>query len=298
MIQGGARQGPRVGVALCGAELAGVAHAGVLCALEELGIRIDHVAGSSSGSLVAALYAHGYRYADFQKMVQRFPGIRLSDYGFPVASSVFNLLRTVTGRGTLPVPNGLLRGHKLLTYIRNLLADRKPRMNYSLVATDLYSTKAVVFTNHAETIEQGDAYRSTDVPREVLGSCAMPGMLTPVPLRGWLLVDGGVRDIVPVQALRSAGCDRIIAIDVHQLPATWRAVTTVDVIARSMATLLDEAKQASDLAGNDVLVLRPDLEWTSWWTARQPMAHNLHTSRMYTYQQANELIEFLRGPFI
>ncbi|WDL97275.1 patatin-like phospholipase family protein [Alicyclobacillus sp. ALC3] len=289
---------PRVGVALCGAELAGVAHAGVLCALEEMGVQIDHVAGSSSGSLVAALYAYGYRYRDFDAMVRRFPGLLLSDYGFPVVTSVLNIVRKSVHINQIPVPNGLLRGHKLLKYIRNLLADRKPQMDYSLVATDLFSTKAVVFTNHTETIEQGTAYRSTDVPREVLGSCAMPGMLTPVPLRGWLLVDGGVRDIVPVQALRNAGCDRVIAIDVHQLPATWRPVTTVDVMARSMATLLDEAKQTSDLAGRDVFVLRPDLEWTSWWAARKPMAHNLHTARTYTHQQASELMRFLRRSFV
>lgn len=282
-----------VGVALCGAELAGVAHAGVLRALEEMGVQIEHVAGSSSGSLVAALYAHGYRYADFESMVRRFPGLFLSDYGFPVASSLFNLFRTAFHVNRLPAPHGLLRGKRLYRYIRSLLSDHEAQMYYSLVATDLYSTKAVVFTNHTETVERGTAFRSTDVPREVLGSCSMPGMLTPVALRPWLLVDGGVRDIVPVQALRNAGCERIIAIDVHRLSPDWRAVTTVDVIARSMATLLDEAKQASDLAGNDVYTLRPTMQWTSWWHARKPMAHNMEASRRYAHQHADSIINFV-----
>lgn len=287
------REDQRVGVALCGAELAGVAHVGVLHSLEQMGVRIHHVAGASSGSLVAVLYAHGYTLRDFEQLVNRFPGIRLTDYGFPLVSSFANVVLQALPRADMRIPNGLIRGKKLYRYIHRLLRNRMARMPYSVVATDMYTARAVVFTNDPQSVEHKVAERSTDLALEVLGSCAMPGVLTPVKLHKWLLVDGGVRDVVPVNALRQAGCDRIIAVDVHQLPADWRPVTTVDVIARSMAALLDEAKVKSDLAGDDVLVIRPDLEWTNWWTARKSMQRNLEIAKIHTQEMKGQVMRFL-----
>lgn len=284
----------RIGVALCGAELAGTAHIGVLCALEQMGIPIHHIAGVSSGSLIAAMYAHGYRWRDFQRMVRRFPGLRLADYGFPLVSSVTNVIRHPWKKRDLPVPSGVVRGARLYRYVARLLAGRRPTMTYSVLATDLYSTDVVVFTNDKAAIRRKEAEQSRDLAKEVVGSCAIPGMMTPVKLGEWLLIDGGVRDLVPVNVLRRAGCNRIIAVDVHRLPDTWYPVTAIDVITRAMAALLDEAKDGTDLTGDDVFVIRPDgLLPVSWWSARKPMRVNIDVARAYAQGMKREMIGFL-----
>lgn len=103
----------RIGIALCGAELAGSTHIGVLFALEHLGIKPSVIAGSSSGALIASLYAHGYSLDEFRKLVAKFPGVRLVDYGFPLMSSAVNVARYTWRSQDIPVPKGIMRGGKL-----------------------------------------------------------------------------------------------------------------------------------------------------------------------------------------
>ena len=74
----------RIGIALCGAELTGSVHIGILCALEDLGIKPQMISGTSAGALIASMYAHGYSFDQFREVVLNFPGLLLLDYGFPL----------------------------------------------------------------------------------------------------------------------------------------------------------------------------------------------------------------------
>lgn len=285
----------RIGVALCGAELVGTVQLGVLFALERLGIQPSHVAGSSSGSLMASLYAHGYRPDDVKALVKRFPGMFLADYGFPLASSLANLVRYRIAKEHIRIPNGVFRGKRLLKYIARLHRNRLPRMPLTVVATDMYSTDPVAFSNDPLLLEHGHAVPSTDLPLEILGSCAMPGLFTPVKHRGWLLVDGGVRDVVPVSILRKAGCQRIIAVNVHELKPDWAPVTTFHVLKRSLDTVLDESMESSDLAGDDVLVIQPRATVPEWWAAKKPMMDNVAYGERVVMEMEEEIRRFLKA---
>ena len=285
--------GTRIGVALCGAELAGTAHIGILFALEELGITPALVAGSSSGALVASMYAHGYSFAEFRRAITKFPGLRLFDYGFPLLSSLLNVARHPWQGQDIPLPQGVLRGHRLRRYIQRVHQNRLPKLPFYLVATDLNTTNAVVFTNDDHAVQKGVAQKSTDLCTEIAGSCAIPGVWTPVRHRHWMLVDGGVRDVVPVTALRQAGCDRIFAVNVHALPDAWYPVTMVDILQRSLATLLDEAIDSSDLSASNVFVLRPELNRVSWWSYRETMLENIELAYQYVLSKGQEIQSFL-----
>jgi NTE family protein len=283
----------RIGIALCGAELAGTVHIGVLFGLEQLGIRPKHVAGTSAGALVASMYAHGYTFSEFRKAVRKFPGLFLLDYGFPMVSSISNLVRHPWKGKEISVPKGVFRGKRLQRYVKRILNHRLPKMPYYVVATDLYTTNSVAFSNDALCVQNGYAEQSTDLTQEISGSCSIPGLFTPVKFRKWMLVDGGVRDMVPVSILRQAGCNKIIAVDVQKLATNWYPVTMVDVLKRSLMALMDESTDSSDLQGDDVFVIKPEVNRTSWWSCREPMKNNIDLGYQHVLDIRQQILDFL-----
>lgn len=259
---------PCIGLALSGGTLKAAAHIGVLGALRELGIHPDFVAGTSAGSFVAALYAHGYARDELQRLVDHFPGPRLFDYGFPVLAAFYNLARLrvqslLHGQKVNPRVSGLLRGKQLEAYFRSRFRDRTATLPFAIVATDLYTGKPVVFTNDEGLIIKGRAHPLEDIARALCGSCALPGVLTPVSMKEWLLADGALRHYVPVEILRQAGCNKIIVVNLSKLESDWEPTTVVQVVTRSFDILLKET-MADDLKGDDVFVLEPNVGHVTW----------------------------------
>jgi NTE family protein len=256
-----------IGVALSGGALKAAAHVGVLEVLEAQGIIPTCIAGTSAGALVAALYAHGYRTQDLINLIRRFPGPSLFDYGYPVASSLLSLWRyRLTKQGSqqnLQLPNGLLRGKRLHKYIQKLLAGREATMPYYVVATDLLTGNPMAYTNDLDHPASDGIEAISDAVKTVLGSCSLPGILTPVPVKNRLLVDGGLRHYVPVDILRQAGCKKIIAINLYQLQESWTPDTFAHVLTRSFDILLQETVD-DDIDGTDVVVLNPKINHMSW----------------------------------
>ena len=290
---------PRIGLALSGGTLKAAAHIGVLQALEKLNIRPDFIAGTSAGAFVGTLYAHGYTIPELRRLVDRFPGPSLFDYGFPLLSSLYNLLRLRLGlrggvaQNFLPLPRGLLLGNRLQSYFRRSLGARSARLPYAIVATDLYSGSPVVFSNDNKLIESQGATCITDVVSCLRGSCALPGVLTPVSLEKWLLVDGALRHYVPVEVLRQAGCDKIIVVNLNRLESAWQPTTLINVLTRSFDILLEETIE-DDLAGEDVFLLQPDVSQVTWVSFSELHAC-LNAGRTVVEQQRDALIRFLHA---
>lgn len=292
------RHAPRIGLALSGGTLKAAAHIGVLDVLLKLGIEPDFVAGTSAGSFVAALFAHGYTINDMKQLVHTFPGPRLLDYGFPLLSSLANLARyrlqslfhTYT---VLPLPNGLLRGKQLESYFRNKFKHRKPTKPYAVVATDLNTGNPVVFTNEIRLTSEAGIVQTNDIIAPLCGSCALPGVLTPVRLQSWLLADGGLRFYIPVQILRQAGCDKIIVVNLNKLEEKWEPRTFVHIIERSFEILLQETT-ADDLEGNDVFLLEPDVSNITWVSFHE-LKSCLHAGERIVTERQSDLLKFLSG---
>lgn len=283
----------RIGIALCGAELTGSANIGILFALEDLGIKPQMIAGTSAGALIASMYAHGYSFDQFREAVLNFPGLLLLDYGFPLVSSALNLVRHGWLGSAVPVPKGVFRGEKLRRYVKRLHRNRLPKMPLYVVATDLHTTDAITFTNDDVAVKLGYAERSIDLPREIVGSCSIPGLFTPVRHRKWMLVDGGVRDLIPVSILRKSGCDKVFAVDVMKLPQDWYPVTIADILQRSLDALKDEAVESSDLSGDSVFAINPELDRTSWWSSQKSMMRNMELGYEYVIHRKDDILTFL-----
>lgn len=179
---------PRLGLALGGGAARGFAHIGVLQVLEEAGIRPALVAGTSAGSLVAALYASGKSAAELGTLALGMDESSLTDWAFP-------------GRG-------LIRGDALARYVREQTGQRTIEqlpLPLGIVATDLDSGEPVLF-------------RRGDVGLAVRASSAVPAVFQPVKIGQREYVDGGLASPVPVRFARQMGAELVLAVDISSPP--------------------------------------------------------------------------------
>lgn len=176
-----------IGLALGGGAGLGWAHIGVVRVLEEEGVPIDVVSGTSIGAIVGACIAADIidELEDVAREISLREMLSMGEFGFKKGS--------LLGAGKIEQRLRRHFGHKAIEELA------KP---FAAVAADLYSGEKVVLD-------------SGDVVTALRASSAIPGMLPPVQTASLLLVDGGVSDPVPVQAARDLGADKIIAIDLQ-----------------------------------------------------------------------------------
>jgi NTE family protein len=177
----------RIGLALGSGSARGLAHIGVIRALEEVGIKADFIAGTSIGALIGAVYASDgldslestFQKLDWMKIASFF------DVVFP--------------------KSGLIDGAKISELVRDHIhadsIEALPR-RFASLATDLVTGEEVIIS-------------SGDVIEAVRASISVPGIFTPVRSNGRILVDGGLTNPVPVSVARAMGADIVIAVDLN-----------------------------------------------------------------------------------
>jgi NTE family protein len=218
---------PRVGLALGGGAARGFAHIGVIQVLEEAGIAVDSVVGTSAGSLVAALYASGHNGTQLQALALAMDESAITDWAFP-------------GRG-------LLRGEALARYVREQTSARtieQMRRPLGIVATDLDSGAPVLF-------------RRGDAGLAVRASSAVPAVFQPVKIGGREYVDGGLVSPVPVRFARQMGAELVIAVDISFPPD---GAATGDALRMLLQTFAIMSRSINHFELRDAdIVLRPAL---------------------------------------
>jgi NTE family protein len=218
---------PRIGLALGGGAARGFAHIGVIQVLEEQGIRPQLVAGTSAGSLVAALYAAGRSGQELAAMAQTMDESALTDWSFP-------------GRG-------MIRGEALAKYVRAQtggISIEQMKLPLGIVATDLADGQPILF-------QRGD------VGSAVRASSAVPAVFQPVKIGGREYVDGGLVAPVPVRYARQMGADLVVAVDISSPPDGGATGDAVHVLLQTFA-IMGRSINRLELKDADV-VIRPAL---------------------------------------
>ncbi len=218
----------RIGLALGGGVARGLAHIGVLKVLEEEGIPVDFVAGTSAGSLFGALFCRGFRWRQMRELAL---GVEWRD-----------LLSFRPGRlGFASTAKLEVRLEKLLEGARFEDLD----VPLCAVAVDIASGEDVV-------LDRGS------VARAVRASCSIPGIFEPTPWEGRLLVDGGLVNDVPADVACGMGADRVIAVDLNRDRIANRPPETLfDVFIDSLNILLRNSIQKG-ITDADIRIV-PDL---------------------------------------
>ncbi len=239
---------PRVGLALSGGGVRGLAHIGVLKVLEREGVPIHFLAGTSMGGFIAAAYAAGFSPADLEAEALKFSNPRHL-IGF--------LERSLPRRG-------LVAAEKIEAYLHQQLGDvtfDQLRLPLGLVAVDLNSGEKVVL-------------REGPVVEAVRATIALPGVFPPVERNGQLLVDGGLLDNLPADVARDLGADVVIAVDVSTdekavaffAEALQRRrfvpeglVELMEILWRSVVVMQREANRRSLEAAEPDILIRPPI---------------------------------------
>lgn len=176
----------KLGVALSGGAARGFAHIGVLQAIEELGLPLGAVSGTSMGAIIGSLYASGLPPQDILEIARKTPWIKLINFS---------------------PSGGLFSERKLEDFLSKYLPRDFSRLQlpFAAVATDVVSGRSLYL-------------HSGDLPRAVMASAAYPGLFGAIEREGLFLIDGGVLDNLPVDAARFLGSERVIASDVTYDP--------------------------------------------------------------------------------
>lgn len=222
-----AKKLPKIGLALGGGAARGFAHIGVIQVLEEAGIQVDLVVGTSAGSLVAALYASGQNGQSLQRVAQSMDEATFSDWRWPLFKP------------------GVLRGEALARFVAAQVRGQQIQdlpLPLGVVATDLQSGQGVLF-------QRGD------VATAVRASSAVPAVFQPVSIGGRDYVDGGLVSPVPVSQAQKMGAELVIAVDISNDPESQVTQDTLQVLLQTF-TIMGKSINAFELRSAD-LVIRP-----------------------------------------
>lgn len=178
---------PRVALVLGGGSSRGLSHIGLLKALEEEGIPVDYIVGTSMGSVVAGLYAAGFSAENLQFMVRHMD-----------LAELFIL--------TIPPGGGFIDTQRFRTFL-DVLTDN---VDFSELPIPFYTVVINLVTGEEVTLHEGS------LSRGIMASMSVPGVFPPVRIGDDYFVDGGLRNLAPVGVARAIGVDMVIAADVRR----------------------------------------------------------------------------------
>jgi NTE family protein len=252
---------PKIGLVLSGGGAKGIAHVGVLKIIEQTGMQIDYITGTSMGSIVGGLYASGYRADMLEDLVLTLDWEDLLADNVDRKNIAIEEKKDdekyigslqITKKG-IKLPMGIKRGQQLTSLMSYMTLhvqhihdfDNLP-IPFRCVATDLVTGKAYVL-------------KKGYLPDAMRASMSIPSIFTPVEIDSHLLIDGGVIRNLPVSNARKMGADIIIAVDVGaRLYKKEELKSVVEIMDQAVSFLGAKSTQEQRLLA-DVLVI-PDIE--------------------------------------
>lgn len=201
----------KLGVALSGGGIRGVAHAGALKAFEENGIKIDAIGGTSSGSLVAVLYAMGYTpyyiYMLFKRYAQELVAVDTTPIINTVSSFLTNKKFQIYGFNS---GEAIEKAYNEIALRKGVRYMSDIKMPIVIPAVDVKTSKEYVFTN-----KRNKSMYISDIPvgTAVRASSSFPGVFCPCVYKEFRFLDGGILDNIPVNEVKKLGADKVIAIN-------------------------------------------------------------------------------------
>jgi NTE family protein len=194
----------KIGIALSGGAARGVAHIGILKALEEIGVKPNVISGVSAGAIIGAYYAAGTKPDEILNLAAKTNLFRLRTFRF--------------GKGGLFTPVSL--NAELEKMFHNLTFEQL-NLPLTVVATDLIKVESCYFS-------------TGEIIPVLLATSAIPMVYVPVEFNGRLLVDGGLLNNLPIEPLQVSGCDVIIGCHVNPIDKTLHDISLRLVMDRSI----------------------------------------------------------------
>lgn len=251
---------PKIGLVLSGGGAKGIAHIGILKAMEEAGLTPDYITGTSMGSIVGGLYSIGYSADELEKIVSEVNWDLILTNKIPLDKVTFEekqfygryLIDLYLKNKQLQFPSGVIEGQaladlftKLTRPVHNISDFNQFPIPFACVAANIETGEPVVL-NHGS------------LAMSMRASMAIPTIFTPVKIDGKLLVDGGLVRNMPVQQVLDMGADIVIGVYVgSDLQPEENLKSLISILTQS-AFITSAFDNREQLAKCDILI-EPDL---------------------------------------
>lgn len=255
------RESFRVGLALSGGGAKGFAHIGVLKVLEEAGIPVDVVTGTSMGAIVGALYSIGYSPAELERLVEEQDWQALFDdrpardlVSFEKRKDAEQFLLSLPFEdGRVQLPTGLVSGHGVMMMLSRLTQAAHDRYDFA--------TFPIPFACVATDLETGEATRFERgyLPQVLRASMAYPSIFTPSKINGRVYVDGDASRNLPVQDAYDLGATFVIGVDVGADLEPADSLRSLVSVMNQVASFRKQVSNDEQRALADILI-QPELE--------------------------------------
>jgi NTE family protein len=239
----------RIGLALSGGGVRGAVHLGIVNVLQKNGIYPDIIAGTSAGSIVGALYAAGVNLDEFLEEFKSINPVCLLD---PTVSGVYVLLLFYYYWTKKPVvnwtfPKGLFKGEKIERFLEDTLGKKgfnNLKVPLSVVSADINTGETVVFCprKNVPRKKMDNTVFITDqsLAAAVRASISIPGIFLPKMVKGRALVDGGIKNNIPVDILYAQKAKNIIGVDLGVTKNRPKVDSVVDILMATIDIMGDE----------------------------------------------------------
>lgn len=241
----------KIGLALAGGGVKGAGHIGVIKALEENGIEIEYIGGTSIGSIVAALYTMGYSTDEMLKLFKYFAKdiMKVSPkYYWSNVKSKKNLI----GEGIVSGENIELAINECAT-LKHMKKITDLKMPVVMPTVDIKNNRKYVFTNHAfdDNFSSESYINDVSIGKAVRASASYPGMFAPTIIGEHKFVDGGIIDNLPTHEVRKLGAEKVLSVRFSS-ENTTDPKSLIEVVVKSIDLLFDQRTayevQSSDYA--------------------------------------------------
>ncbi|WP_394748338.1 patatin-like phospholipase family protein [Spongiimicrobium salis] len=256
-----AQEEAKVGLVLSGGGAKGLAHIGAIKVLEEAGVQIDYVGGTSMGAIVGALYASGYSGQELDSIFRNTDFTTLIRDNFPRDAKTFYekddseryALALPFNNFKISFPSAISSGQNIYNELVRLLFHVKDVEDFSQLPIPFFCIATNVETGDEVLLDRGY------LPEAIMASGTLPTLFEPSELNGAILIDGGVVNNYPIQEVRKMGADIIIGVDVqHGLSRREALQSATEILLqinnyRTVEDMKEKSKQTD-------IYIRPDIE--------------------------------------
>ena len=251
----------KVGLVLSGGGAKGMAHIGALKVIEEAGVRIDYIGGTSMGAIVGGLYAAGYtttqldsifRNTDFDQLIQdNLP--RSARTFYEKEASERYALTLPFSDFKVSIPAAFSGGQNIYTELVRVLYHVKDVHDFNQLPIPFFCIATDVETGEELLLDKGY------LPEAIMASGTLPSLFEPMEVDGRMLIDGGVLNNYPVDEVRAMGADLVIGVDVqHGLRDRESLQSATEILLqinnyRTVGDMKEKAKRTD-------IYIKPDMD--------------------------------------
>lgn len=253
-----------LGLVLSGGGVKGAAHIGALKALEEENIKFDFISGTSSGSIVAMLYACGYKpeeiYAIFKKYCQEIKYFDLKNIINIIKYLIKNKKLLIEGFNSGEKIEKLINKYCEKNKIKNI---NKIKNNLIIPAVDIYNGNIYYFCsdgikkikNKYRKISDNTKYiYDINIGKAVRASCSYPGVFVPTEFKNTKLIDGGIRENTPWKELKENGADKVLCVTFETCEKEFKCEKNIIDIIMASLEIMEHELANYELEGIDYLL--------------------------------------------